>query len=88
MEKRISCCGTICSECEFYPADYQGCEEIEGKVSWLEYTRKVFVILMTVVGNRKNMLTADNVVNFHAAVMNAMTRQKRRRRMRRIIAGR
>lgn len=40
MEKRISCCGTICSECEFYPADCQGCEEIEGKVFWLEYTEE------------------------------------------------
>ncbi len=38
MEKRISCCGTICSECEYYPDGCRGCEEIEGRVFWLEYT--------------------------------------------------
>lgn len=38
MEKRISCCGTICSACEYYPAECRGCDEIEGRVFWLEYT--------------------------------------------------
>ena len=38
MEKRISCCGTICTECEYYPAECGGCDEIEGRVFWLEYT--------------------------------------------------
>lgn len=27
MEKKRSCCGTICSDCEYYPADCQGCGE-------------------------------------------------------------
>ena len=38
MEKKISCCGTVCSDCEYYPADWQRCGEIKGKVFWLEYT--------------------------------------------------
>lgn len=38
MEKKISCCGMICSEGEHYPSDCQGCREIKGKVFWLEYT--------------------------------------------------
>ena len=32
MEKGISCCGTICTGCENYPAEYGGCDEIEGRV--------------------------------------------------------
>lgn len=38
MEKILSCCGMICSECEYYPADCKGCKEIKGKVFWLEFT--------------------------------------------------
>lgn len=29
MEKKISCCGTVCSDCEYYPADCQGCREVK-----------------------------------------------------------
>lgn len=38
MEKILSCCCMICSECEYYPTDCQGCGEIKGKAFWLEYT--------------------------------------------------
>ena len=38
MEKNMSCSGTVCSDCEYYPVDCQGCREIKGKVFWLEYT--------------------------------------------------
>lgn len=31
MEKKMSCCGTMCSDCEYYLADCQGCGEIKGK---------------------------------------------------------
>jgi len=41
MEKKMSCCGTICSDCEYYPAACQGCAEIKGKVFWLEYTGEI-----------------------------------------------
>ena len=38
MEKIISCCGVVCSDCEYYPEDCKGCREIEGKVFWLQFT--------------------------------------------------
>lgn len=38
MEKILSCCGMICSDCEYYPTDCPGCSEIKGKAFWLEYT--------------------------------------------------
>ena len=40
MEGKMSCCGTICSECEFYPDSCRGCHEIKGRVYWLEYTQE------------------------------------------------
>ena len=38
MNKIISCCGVICSECEYYPIDCKSCPIIKGQVFWLEYT--------------------------------------------------
>lgn len=45
-EKKISCCGAICSDCGYYPVDCQGCTEIKGIVFWLEKLareQKVFI---------------------------------------------
>lgn len=38
MEKVISCCGVVCSECQYYPNECKGCPTIKGQVFWLEYT--------------------------------------------------
>lgn len=38
MDKIVSCCGCVCSECDHFPADCSGCPEIKGKAFWLEYT--------------------------------------------------
>ncbi len=38
MNKIISCCGVICSKCEYYPIDCKGYPIIKGQVFWLEYT--------------------------------------------------
>ncbi len=38
MDKITSCCGAVCSECEYFPNACKGCPEIKGKVFWLEYT--------------------------------------------------
>ena len=38
MDKIISCCGVICSECSYYPTDCKGCPTIKGQAFWLEYT--------------------------------------------------
>ena len=37
MKKVISCCGVICSECQYYPDECAGCPAIQGQVFWLEY---------------------------------------------------
>lgn len=38
MEKIISCCGVVCSQCQPFPKICKGCPEIKGKVFWLQYT--------------------------------------------------
>lgn len=38
MEKIISCCGVVCSECQYFPEACSGCPAIKGQVFWLEYT--------------------------------------------------
>ncbi|MDQ0362132.1 DUF3795 domain-containing protein [Breznakia pachnodae] len=38
MEKVISCCGVICSDCESFPDVCAGCPIIKGKAPWLVYT--------------------------------------------------
>lgn len=38
MKKIISCCGVVCSDCEYYPGECKGCPELKGKVFWLQYT--------------------------------------------------
>jgi len=38
MEKIISCCGVVCSECEYFPNNCKGCPEIKGNVYWLKHT--------------------------------------------------
>lgn len=38
METIISCCGMVCSACEYYPVDCKGCPAIQGKAFWLQYT--------------------------------------------------
>ncbi len=36
-EKKVSPCGTICSDCKDYQRDCAGCSELEGKVYWTNY---------------------------------------------------
>lgn len=38
MDKIVSCCGVVCSECESFPENCKGCPEIKGIVYWLQYT--------------------------------------------------
>lgn len=38
MDRNISCCGVVCPECEYFGESCDGCNEIKGKVFWLEYT--------------------------------------------------
>ena len=34
----LSCCGVVCSKCDYYPNDCLGCPKIQGKPFWLQYT--------------------------------------------------
>lgn len=38
MEEIISCCGSVCPACPYYPADCRGCAAVKGNVFWLAYT--------------------------------------------------
>lgn len=35
MKKIISCCGVVCSECEYFPTECEGCPAQKGNVFWL-----------------------------------------------------
>lgn len=37
QQKVISCCGIVCSDCTYYPADCPGCPKTEGKIFWTQY---------------------------------------------------
>lgn len=37
---KITCCGSICKECEYFGNVCAGCDKIKGKVFWLEYTEE------------------------------------------------
>lgn len=37
-QEETSCCGVICSNCVNFPQACRGCNQIQGKVFWLEYT--------------------------------------------------
>ncbi len=34
MNKVISCCGMVCSECKSFPNECKGCPEIKGLANW------------------------------------------------------
>lgn len=38
MNKIISCCGVVCSECNYFPNDCSGCPKIKGIAFWLQFT--------------------------------------------------
>lgn len=37
MKEIVNCCGAVCSECQHYQKECQGCPEIKGQAYWLEY---------------------------------------------------
>jgi len=54
MKQLISCCGTVCSDCEYYPNDCAGCAEIKGNVFWLQYMdAKICPIFDCCVNNKQ-----------------------------------
>lgn len=54
MYKITSCCGVICSDCQYYPQDCTGCPSIEGKAFWLEFTGGLICDIYDCCVNQKN----------------------------------
>jgi len=53
MQKDISCCGVICSECNMYPDKCAGCIAVKGVAYWTEYAGiDVCPIYKCCIGNR------------------------------------
>lgn len=38
MDKVFSCCGVVCSECQYDPTDCEGCPKIKAHAFWLQFT--------------------------------------------------
>ena len=55
MDKIVSCCGVICSECSYYPTDCKGCPTIRGQVFWLEYTGENICAIYDCCVNKKKL---------------------------------
>ncbi|RGU92523.1 DUF3795 domain-containing protein [Clostridium sp. AF15-17LB] len=55
MEKIISCCGVICSECQYFPKECSGCPTVRGHVFWLEYTGEEVCEIYKCCVNEKNL---------------------------------
>lgn len=55
MEQIMSCCGFICSECDFYPEKCKGCSEIKGKAFWLAYTGESVCRMYDCCVNKKGL---------------------------------
>ncbi len=40
MEKIISCCGIVCSDCKEFPKGCKGCHQEKGQVFWMQYVKE------------------------------------------------
>lgn len=60
MDKIISCCGVICTDCEHYPKECKGCPDIKGKAYWLEYTGEDICDIYNCCVNEKKFLHCGN----------------------------
>lgn len=55
MHKIISCCGVVCSECQYYPAECKGCPTIKGHAFWLENTGEEICTIYECCTNQKKL---------------------------------
>lgn len=56
MTDNISCCGRNCYECIHFPHDCIGCNDIKGRVFWLEYVDEVICPIYNCCNNKKEYL--------------------------------
>ncbi|MGX8852378.1 DUF3795 domain-containing protein [Amedibacillus sp. YH-ame10] len=55
MDKVISCCGVVCSECQYYPTDCEGCPKIKGHAFWLQFTDEEVCAIYECCVNQKDL---------------------------------
>lgn len=51
----ISCCGRNCYTCQHFPHDCVGCNEIGGRVFWLEFVDEVICPIFNCCRNKLNL---------------------------------
>lgn len=56
MKDNISCCGRDCYECAHFPHDCLGCNEIKGRVFWLQYVDEVICPIYNCCQNKKEYI--------------------------------
>lgn len=55
VEKVNSCCGCVCSDCEYFGDTCGGCPDIKGKPFWLEYTDESVCSIYDCCVNKKGL---------------------------------
>lgn len=89
MKEIISCCGVVCTSCEYYPEICAGCPAIEEKPSGLSIPAGQSVIFINAVFSRRSFPIAENVKSWHAtAILIPRTLPKLKKKMKRILRDR
>lgn len=55
MDKTVSFCGVVCSECEYYPNDCKGCTGVEGRPFWIQYVEQDMCNIYDCCANKKKI---------------------------------
>jgi hypothetical protein len=56
MSEHISCCGRNCHDCKHFPHDCVGCNEVAGRVFWLQYVDEVICPIFNCCQNVKHYI--------------------------------
>lgn len=60
MEKTYACCGVKCNQCQYYPEECAGCNEVKGKPFYLEYTGEPICKIYNCCINQKKQANCGN----------------------------
>lgn len=55
MDKTISFCGTICSDCEYYQNECKGCSGVDGRPFWIQYVEQDTCKIYDCCANKKKV---------------------------------
>lgn len=67
MYDNISCCGRDCYDCIHFPHDCLGCNEVKGRVFWLEFVDEVICPIYNCCQNKMEHYECTECVNFPCA---------------------